>query len=42
MTHGARATPALLFRFAERDLKTEDQEEHGVTRYIAQNGARTV
>ena len=26
--------PALLFRFTERDLKKEDQEEHRVTRYV--------
>lgn len=34
--------PALLFRFTERDLKKEDQEEHRVTRYVARDGAWTV
>ena len=30
--------PALLFRFTERDLKKEDQEERRVTRYVEQDG----
>ena len=30
--------PALLLRFTERDLQTEDQEEHRVTRYHDQDG----
>ena len=34
--------PALLFRFTERDLKKEDQEEHRLTRYVDRNGAWTV
>lgn len=34
--------PALLFRFTERDLKKEDQEEHRVTRYVERNGIWTV
>ena len=34
--------PALLFRFTERDLKKEDQEEHRVTRYVERNAAWTV
>ena len=34
--------PALLFRFTERDLKKEDQEEHRVTRFVERNGAWTV
>jgi hypothetical protein len=34
--------PALLFRFTERDLKKEDQEEHRVTRYVERDGVRTV
>ena len=34
--------PALLFRFTERDLKKEDQEEHRVTRYVERDGAWTV
>ncbi|MEZ5504281.1 MAG: hypothetical protein R3E50_17090 [Halioglobus sp.] len=33
--------PALLFRFTERDLKKEDQEEHLVTRYVQRDGAWT-
>ena len=33
---------ALLFRFTERDLKKEDQEEHRLTRYVERNGAWTV
>jgi hypothetical protein len=33
--------PALLFRFTERDLKKEDQQEHRVTRYLERNGAWT-
>ena len=33
--------PALLFRFTERDLKKEDQEEHQVTRYVEQEGVWT-
>jgi hypothetical protein len=31
--------PALLFRFTERDLKKEDQEEHRVTRFVERGGA---
>ena len=34
--------PALLFRFTERDLKKEDQEEHQVTRYVERDGIWTV
>jgi hypothetical protein len=34
--------PALLFRFTERDLKKEDQEEHQVTRYVERHGVWTV
>jgi hypothetical protein len=34
--------PALLFRFTERDLKKEDQEEHQVTRYAQRDGVWTV
>jgi hypothetical protein len=34
--------PALLYRFTERDLKQEDQEEHRVTRYLERNGLWTV
>jgi hypothetical protein len=34
--------PALLFRFTERDLKKEDQEEHRVTRYVERDGVWTV
>ncbi|MEJ7685972.1 MAG: hypothetical protein WKG52_02625 [Variovorax sp.] len=34
--------PALLFRFTERDLKKEDQEEHRVTRYVERDGSWTV
>lgn len=34
--------PALLFRFTERDLRKEDQEEHRVTRYIERDGVWTV
>jgi hypothetical protein len=30
--------PALLFRFTERDLKKEDQEERMVTRYVERDG----
>jgi hypothetical protein len=33
--------PALLFRFTERDLKKEDQEEHRVTRYVKRDGVWT-
>jgi hypothetical protein len=33
---------ALLYRFAERDLKKEDKEEHRVTRYVERNGIWTV
>jgi hypothetical protein len=36
------AGPALLLRFAERDLKREDQEEHRVTRYVERDGGWTV
>ena len=34
--------PSLLFRFAERDLKQEDQEAHQVTRYVERHGVWTV
>lgn len=34
--------PALLFRFTERDLKKEDQEEHRVTRYVERDGVWTL
>ncbi len=34
--------PALLFRFTERDLKNEDQQEHRVTRYFERDGTWTV
>jgi hypothetical protein len=34
--------PALLFRFTERDLKREDQEERRVTRYVERDGVWTV
>ncbi len=34
--------PALLFRFTERDLKKEDQQEHRVTRYVERGGVWTV
>lgn len=27
--------PAILYRFTERDLKKEDQEEHRIVRYVA-------
>ena len=30
--------PALLFRFTERDLKTEDKVDHKVTRYVERDG----
>lgn len=33
--------PSLLFRFTERDLKKEDQEQR-LTRYVTQNGVWTV
>lgn len=33
--------PALLYRFTERDLKKEDQEEHRLTRYVARDGGWT-
>ena len=36
------AGPALLYRFTERDLKNEDQEEHRLTRYVERNGVWTV
>jgi hypothetical protein len=32
------AGPAVLFRFTERDLKTEDVGEHKVTRYVQGEG----
>jgi hypothetical protein len=35
------ASPALLFRFTERDLKKEDKEEHQVTRYEERDGIWT-
>ncbi len=34
--------PALLFRFTERDLKKEDNEEHRVTRYAERDGVWTL
>ena len=34
--------PSLLFRFAERDLKKEDQQAHQVTRYVERRGVWTV
>ena len=34
--------PSLLLRFTERDLKTEDREEHRVIRYVERDGAWTV
>ena len=34
--------PALLFRFTDRDLKKEDQEDHMVTRYVERGGIWTV
>lgn len=34
--------PSLLFRFTERDLKTEDREAHRLTRYVERNGLWTV
>jgi len=34
--------PSALFRFTERDLKKEDQEERRVTRYVQRGGAWTV
>ena len=34
--------PALLFRFTERDLKKEDNEEHRVTRYVERDGVWTL
>jgi hypothetical protein len=34
--------PALLFRFTERDLRKEDQEEHRITRYVERDGRWTV
>lgn len=35
------AGPALLFRFTERDLKKEENEEHRVTRYLERDGCWT-
>lgn len=32
---------ALLFRFTERDLKKEDQEEHRVSRFVERDGIWT-
>ena len=37
-----RTGPALLFRFTERDLRREDNQEHRVTRYVERNGVWTV
>jgi hypothetical protein len=37
-----RSGPALLFRFADRDLKKEDNEEHRVTRYVERDGGWTL
>ena len=34
--------PSLLFRFADRDLKKEDQDAHRVTRYVEHDGVWTV
>jgi hypothetical protein len=33
--------PALLFRFTERDLRKEDQEERRLTRYVERDGRWT-
>jgi hypothetical protein len=30
--------PALLYRFTERDLKKEDQEDHKITRFVERDG----
>ena len=42
--HDTRCTagPVLYCRFTERDLKKEEAEGHGVTRYVKQNGVWTV
>lgn len=42
--HDTRCTagPVLYCRFTERDLKKEEAEGHGVTRYVEQNGVWTV
>lgn len=32
------AGSALLFRFTERDLRKDDQENHRITRYVDRNG----
>lgn len=37
-----RSSSALLFRFTERDLRIEDQQEHRVTRYVERDGVWTV
>ncbi|MBJ6766041.1 hypothetical protein JGU66_35255 [Myxococcaceae bacterium JPH2] len=34
--------PALLYRFTERDLRKEDQQEGRVTRYVERDGVWTV
>ena len=36
------AGPALLFRFTERDLKNEDNENRNVTRYVLRDSVWTV
>ena len=36
------SSTALLFRFTERDLRIEDQQEHRITRYVDRNGIWTV
>jgi len=35
------SSSALLFRFTERDLRVEDQQEHRVTRYVERGGVWT-
>jgi hypothetical protein len=34
--------PALQFRFTDRDLKKEEKEAQGITRYVERNGVWTV
>jgi predicted metal-dependent enzyme (double-stranded beta helix superfamily) len=34
--------PALQFRFTDRDLKKEEKEAYGITRYVERNGVWTV
>jgi hypothetical protein len=42
--HDTRCTsdPVLYYRFTDRDLKKEESEGHGVTRYVEQDGVWTV